>query len=85
MDAPAPVVTRTPPAVVSNPIAGDPGKTVVSLKRVGSDTIEETDKRGGKVTDIIRSTVSADGKTLHVVDNDVVHETRIEYIADKQP
>jgi hypothetical protein len=67
------------------PIAGDPGKTVVSLKRVGSDTIEETDKRGGKVTDIIRSTVSADGKTLHVVDNDVVHETRIEYIADKQP
>jgi hypothetical protein len=25
------------------PVAGDPGKTVVSLKRVGSDTIEETD------------------------------------------
>jgi hypothetical protein len=67
------------------PIAGDPGKTVVSVKRVGSDTIEETDKRGGKVTDIIRSTVSGDGKTLHVVDNDPVHETRMEYIADKQP
>jgi hypothetical protein len=57
----------------------------VSVKRVGSDTIEETDKRGGKVTDIIRSTVSGDGKTLHVVDNDPVHETRMEYIADKQP
>jgi hypothetical protein len=67
------------------PITGDPGKTVVSVKRVGSDTIEETDKRGGTVTDIVRSTVSADGKTMHVVDNDPVHETRFDYIADKQP
>jgi hypothetical protein len=67
------------------PISGDPGKTVVSVKRVGSDTIEETDKRGGRVTDIVRSTVSGDGKTLHVVDNDPVHETRVQYIADKQP
>jgi hypothetical protein len=67
------------------PIAGDPGNTVVSLKRVGPDTIEEIDKRGGNVTDIVRSSVSGDGKTLHVVDNDVVHETRTEYILDKQP
>jgi hypothetical protein len=67
------------------PVVGDPGKTVVSLKRVGSDTIEETDKRAGNVTDIIRSTVSGDGKTLHVVDNDVIHETRTEYVLDKQP
>jgi butyrate kinase len=67
------------------PIAGDPGKTVVSVKRLGADTIEETDKRDGKVTDIIRTTVSGDGKTLHVVDNDPIHETRMEYIADKQP
>jgi hypothetical protein len=67
------------------PIAGDPGNTVVSLKRIGEDTIEETDKRGDKITDIVRSTVSGDGKTLHVVDNDVVHEVRTEYILDKQP
>jgi hypothetical protein len=67
------------------PVVGDPGKTVVSLKRVGSDTIEEIDKRAGKVTDIIRSTVSGDGKTIHVVDTDPVHETRTEYILDKQP
>jgi hypothetical protein len=58
---------------------------VVTVKRVGSDTIEETDKRGGKVTDIIRSTVSGDGKTLHVVDTDPVHETRVEFVADKVP
>ena len=67
------------------PLAGDAGNTVVSLKRIGSDTIEEIDKRDGKVTDIIRSTVSGDGKTIHVVDTDPVHETRMSYILDKQP
>jgi len=48
------------------PINGDPGKTVVSLKRVGNDTIEETDKRDGKVVGISRMTVSKDGKTIHI-------------------
>jgi hypothetical protein len=67
------------------PIAGDPGHTVVALKRIGSDTIEEIDKRDGKVTDIIRSTVSGDGKSMHVVDTDPVHETRMSYTMDKQP
>jgi hypothetical protein len=67
------------------PIAGDPGHTVVTLKRLGSDTIEEIDKRDGKVTDIIRSTLSGDGKTLQVVDTDPVHETRVSYIMDRQP
>jgi hypothetical protein len=67
------------------PVNGDPGKTVVSLKRIGSDTVEETDQRGGKVTDIIRYTVSGDGKSIHVVDTDPIHETRVQYILDKQP
>jgi len=67
------------------PVAGDPGHTVVTLKRIGPDTIEEIDKRDGKVTDIIRSTVSGDGKTIHVVDNDPVRETTISYTMEKQP
>ncbi|MFI4869685.1 MAG: hypothetical protein ACHQDD_10105 [Steroidobacterales bacterium] len=67
------------------PIEGDAGHTVVTLTRLSADTIEETDKRGDKITDIVRSSVSGDGKTLHVVDNDVVHEVRTEYILDKQP
>jgi hypothetical protein len=29
-----------------DPIQGDPGHTMVSLKRIGNDTIEETDWRG---------------------------------------
>jgi hypothetical protein len=67
------------------PMIGDPGNTVVALKRVGTDTIEETDKRDGKVTDIVRSTVSSDGKTIQVVDTDPVHETRTSYLMDRQP
>lgn len=67
------------------PIEGDAGHTVVTLKRLSADTIEETDKRGDTITDIVRSSVSGDGKTLHVVDNDVVHEVRTEYTLDRQP
>ena len=46
------------------PTAGDPGKTMVSLKRIDARTIQETDAREGKVTDVIVSKVSADGKTM---------------------
>jgi hypothetical protein len=67
------------------PMSGDPGNTLVALKRLGTDTIEEIDKRDGKVTDILRSTVSNDGKTMQVVDTDPVHETRVSYLMDKQP
>ena len=48
------------------PIEGDPGHTMVSLKRIVNDTIEETDKRGGKVVGIAKMTVSADGKWITV-------------------
>jgi len=67
------------------PMSGDPGNTLVALTRLGADTIEEIDKRDGKVTDIVRSTVSSDGKTMQVVDTDPVHETRVSYLMDKQP
>ena len=48
------------------PINGDPGHTMVSLKRIGNDTIEETDKREGKVVGVSRMTVSKDGKSIQV-------------------
>jgi len=65
--------------------ANDPGKTWVSLKRISNDTIEETDSRDGKVTDVIRTTVSADGKTLSVVDDDQAHGMTMQYRLIKQP
>ena len=64
---------------------GDPGKTMVSLKRIDANTIEETDRRGGKVNDIVRTTVSPDGKSLAVVDTDPVQNTKMTYTMMKQP
>jgi hypothetical protein len=64
--------------------AGDPGKTMVSLKRLDARTIQETDTRDGKVTDLIVYKVSADGKTMHVVDEDKIHGTKLTYAADKK-
>jgi hypothetical protein len=63
---------------------GDPGKTMVALKRVNAHTIEEIDRRGGKVTDIIITKLSADGKTLHISDKDPLHGTTTTYTAAKQ-
>ena len=47
--------------------------------------IEETDTRDGKVVDIYRMTVSADGKTMTVVDKDVRRGTTSQYKMVKQP
>ena len=65
--------------------ANDPGKTWVSLKKLSNETVEETDSRDGKVTDVIRMTVSADGKSMSVVDEDQAHGTTVRYRLNKQP
>lgn len=44
------------------PMKGDPGVTSVSVKRTGN-TLEETDKRNGKVIGVMKLTVQGDGKT----------------------
>jgi hypothetical protein len=66
------------------PIAGDPGHTMVSLKRIGADTIEETDKREGKVVGVNHMTVSKDGKSIHVVYSDKLHGTTTTVTMEKQ-
>src|SRR5262249_34220908 len=58
------------------PIQGDPGHTMVSLKRMGDDTIEETDKRDGKVVGVYRMTVSKDGKSIEAEYNDKERGTK---------
>lgn len=63
---------------------GDPGKTMVSLKRIDERTIQETDSRQGKVTDVIVSKVSQDGKSMHVVDTDKLHAQTTSYTAEKK-
>jgi hypothetical protein len=44
------------------PMKGDPGTTSVSVKMIGKSTIEETDKRDGKVIGTWKMTVATDGK-----------------------
>jgi hypothetical protein len=45
------------------PMKGDPGVTSVSVKMIGKDTLEETDKRDGKVIGIFKLKVATDGKS----------------------
>ncbi|HKV05942.1 MAG TPA: hypothetical protein VJO53_12670 [Candidatus Acidoferrales bacterium] len=66
------------------PYKGDPGVTSVAVKRIGKNTIEETDKRNGKAVSIVRMTVSADGKTMLMAMNDVEHGRTSRFTAIKQ-
>jgi hypothetical protein len=63
----------------------EPGNTMSSLKKVSDNQIEETDHRGGKLTDVTTFTVSADGKSITTVDNDMIHGTKTTAMLDKQP
>ncbi|HKI11177.1 MAG TPA: hypothetical protein VKA02_03620 [Candidatus Acidoferrum sp.] len=66
------------------PYKGDPGTTSVSVKRTGKNTIEETDKRDGKVIGISRMTVSSHGKSMTITVDDKLHGTTSEFPAVKQ-
>jgi hypothetical protein len=63
---------------------GDPGKTMVMLERLSPTKIRETDKRKGKITDVITTEVSSDGKSLHVVDDLPLYSQKMTYTANKQ-
>jgi hypothetical protein len=67
------------------PLSNDPTNTMVVLKKLGASAVEESDYDKGKLVDVIRMTVSADGKTLHVVDHSVRTNRTTRYTADKQP
>jgi len=66
------------------PYNGDPGTTSVSVKKTGPSTIDETDKRNGKVISITRMTVSADGKSMTFAIEDKLHGTTAKFVAQKQ-
>jgi hypothetical protein len=65
------------------PYKGDPGTTTASLKRLGN-SIEETDKRDGKVIAVAKMTVAADGKTMTIDVDDKLNGTTSTYVAVKQ-
>ena len=66
------------------PYHGDPGTTSVSVKKTGPRTLEETDKRDGKVVGVARMTVSADGKKMTIAVDDKLHGTHSDFTATKQ-
>jgi hypothetical protein len=66
------------------PVHGDPGNTMVTVKRLNQHTVEETDHRQGKVTDEIRLAAASDGKSIEVTDNDVLHHQITTFTLDKQ-
>jgi hypothetical protein len=66
------------------PYKGDPGTTSVRVKLIGTDTLEETDLRDGKILYVSRMTVGSDGKTAKVVTDDKRQNTTSSLDAVKQ-
>ncbi len=66
------------------PYKGDPGTTSVSVKSVGKNTIEETDKRDGKLISVARMTVGSDGKTMTINVEDKLRGSSSQFTATKQ-
>ncbi|MFL6725223.1 MAG: hypothetical protein ACJ8FS_01760 [Sphingomicrobium sp.] len=65
------------------PIKGDIGGTTASVKKLADNSYQETDKRGGKVTDVITLTVGADG-TLNAKDENKQSGSVTTWTATKQ-
>ena len=66
------------------PVKGSYGYNSVSLKRVDDRTIEETDKRDGKVVAVVKMTVEPDGKKMTVVVTSTLTGRTSTYVAEKQ-
>jgi hypothetical protein len=56
------------------PMKGDPGITTVTVKMMGKNALEETDKRGGKVIGVFKMTVADDGKTAKASQYDALQK-----------
>ena len=54
-----------------NPLKGNADADAISLVRIDAWTFEATLKKGGKVTVVVRNTVSKDGKTMTASSNGV--------------
>ena len=66
------------------PYKGDPGTTSVSIRKLGKNSLQETDKRDGKVISISKMTVAADGRTMDIAVDDKLRGTSMSFVAAKQ-
>lgn len=67
------------------PVEDDPAHTMVSVKLLGPNTIEQTNKRGGKVVGILRLTVAPDGKTIRATYENKEANSTSSFEMRKQP
>lgn len=63
---------------------GDPGVSSVSVKMIGKDTLEETDKRDGKVIGVFKMKVASDGKTAKASYDDKQSNRTTDFDVTKQ-
>jgi hypothetical protein len=63
---------------------GKSGHATIALKVVDEYTLEETDKRDGKVMTVARMTVSKDGKSMRVESSDKQRGPTMIYTAEKR-
>jgi hypothetical protein len=66
------------------PFKGSLSNTMVSVKRIDENTIEESDKQDGKVVEVTRFTLSTDGKTMTVSMEDKVKGGTRQFACHKQ-
>lgn len=66
------------------PMKGDPGVTSVSVKMIGKDTLEETDKRDGKVIGVFKMKVTTDGRTAKASYDDKLSNRTTDFDVTKQ-
>jgi hypothetical protein len=66
------------------PMKGDPGVTSVSVKMMGKGTLEESDKRGGKIISVQKMTLAADGKSAKISVDDKLQNRTTDFEAMKQ-
>ena len=63
------------------PYVGDPGVTTISLKKLGDNSFEETQKRDGKIINVAK--ITREGDTLKYEINDKLHGTTMQFVANK--
>ena len=66
------------------PFAGGVDNTVVSVRQMGTNSIEETDLKDGKAFRRTVFTVAADGKTMNAAITDLVQNNTIRFFLNKQ-
>ena len=65
------------------PIKGDLSNTIVSVRLIDANTVEETDKRDGKIVQVVRYSVAHDGKSMSITFTDKVRGTTVQSTAHK--